>query len=63
MPKPITALGSKGLCSKNFIHNATCSEQNVTKRCQLVKVVAEGIRMGLKKNYEQDQGIEWQKQL
>jgi hypothetical protein len=39
-PKPMTVLESKGLCSKNFIHNATCREQNVTSRCQLVKVVA-----------------------
>jgi hypothetical protein len=39
-PNPITVLESKGLCSKNFIHNATWREQNVTRRCQLVKVVA-----------------------
>ncbi len=39
-PNPMTVLESKGLCSKNFIHNATWREQNVTRRCQLVKVVA-----------------------
>jgi hypothetical protein len=40
MPNPITALASKGLCSNNFMHNATWREQKVTRRCQLVKVVA-----------------------
>lgn len=40
IPNPTTVLGSKGLCSNNFIHSATWREQKVTSRCQLVKVVA-----------------------
>ncbi|KAJ0898612.1 hypothetical protein HanRHA438_Chr08g0358821 [Helianthus annuus] len=56
-PKPMTALESKGLCSKNFIHNATCNEQNVTNRCQLVNVVAEYAQVKLKPTDEQYHGI------
>lgn len=40
IPNPITVCGSKGLCSKKFSNRATCNEQNVTRRCQLVRVVA-----------------------